>query len=146
MRLILAGLDGSKRAPAVLRTAVSLARKTGARLLLLRAVGIPVPMPPEAYSVSPTELPDLLERDAMKYLEGIAADVPPELLAGLRVKLSNPWHAICDLARDENVNLIVVGSHGYDVVDRVLGTTAAKVVNHADQSVLVVRGSDLLGP
>jgi nucleotide-binding universal stress UspA family protein len=35
--------------------------------------------------------------------------------------------------------LIVIGSHGYGGLDRVLGTTAARVVNHALCSVLVVR-------
>jgi nucleotide-binding universal stress UspA family protein len=40
------------------------------------------------------------------------------------------------------VDLIVIGSHGYDALDRLLGTTAAKVVNHADRSVLVVRAAE----
>ena len=34
---------------------------------------------------------------------------------------------------------IVVGAHGYRPVERMLGTTAAKVANRADTSVLVVR-------
>jgi universal stress protein F len=34
---------------------------------------------------------------------------------------------------------VVIGSHGYGGLDRVLGTTAAKIVNHASCSVLVVR-------
>ena len=38
--------------------------------------------------------------------------------------------------------MIVIGSHGYDTLDKVLGTTAAKIVNHADRSVLVVRDAD----
>jgi nucleotide-binding universal stress UspA family protein len=36
---------------------------------------------------------------------------------------------------------VVLGSHGYSGFDRILGTTAAKVVNHCDRSVLVVRPS-----
>jgi nucleotide-binding universal stress UspA family protein len=32
----------------------------------------------------------------------------------------------------------VIGSHGYDLVDRLLGTTAATVVNSATRDVLVV--------
>jgi nucleotide-binding universal stress UspA family protein len=43
------------------------------------------------------------------------------------------------VARELSVDLIAIGSHGYSPVDHVLGTTAAKVVNHADRSVLVVR-------
>jgi nucleotide-binding universal stress UspA family protein len=37
--------------------------------------------------------------------------------------------------------LIVIGAHGYGIVDRILGTTAGRVVNHADRSVLVVRAT-----
>jgi nucleotide-binding universal stress UspA family protein len=33
----------------------------------------------------------------------------------------------------------VIGCHGYSGLDRVIGTTAGKVVNHADRSVFVVR-------
>ena len=50
-----------------------------------------------------------------------------------------PWDTICSVAKEEDVDLIVIGSHGYDILDRIVGTTAAKVVNHADRSVLVVR-------
>ena len=51
--------------------------------------------------------------------------------------------AICSAAREHDVDLIVIGSHGYGILDRLLGTTAAKVVNHADRSVLVVRSHEL---
>ena len=35
--------------------------------------------------------------------------------------------------------MIVLCSHGYGGIDRLIGTTASKVVNLADRSVLVVR-------
>ena len=38
-------------------------------------------------------------------------------------------------------DLIVIGAHGYGRLDRLLGTTASKVVNHADRDILVVRSS-----
>jgi nucleotide-binding universal stress UspA family protein len=82
---------------------------------------------------------DVLRHDADAHLAAAASHVPSESLAGTRVTIGAPWQAICDAARDENVDLIVIGSHGYSAVDRLLGTTAAKVVNHADRSVLVVR-------
>jgi universal stress protein F len=50
-----------------------------------------------------------------------------------------PWQAVCSAAVDEHVDLIVIGSHGYGGVDHLLGTTAAKIVNHADRPVLVWR-------
>ena len=57
------------------------------------------------------------------------------------VRIGNPWSAICAAAREHDVDLVVVGSHGYEGVDHLIGTTAAKVVNHCDRSVLVVRES-----
>jgi nucleotide-binding universal stress UspA family protein len=50
-----------------------------------------------------------------------------------------PWQAVCAAAVDESVDLIVIGSHGYSGIDHLIGTTAAKIVNHADRPVLVVR-------
>jgi nucleotide-binding universal stress UspA family protein len=50
-----------------------------------------------------------------------------------------PWEAICKAAEGLEADMVVVGSHGYSGIDRVIGTTAAKVVNHCPCSVLVVR-------
>jgi nucleotide-binding universal stress UspA family protein len=49
-----------------------------------------------------------------------------------------PWKAILGVAERLDVDLIVIGSHGYGGLDRVLGTNAARVVNLGDRSVLVV--------
>jgi nucleotide-binding universal stress UspA family protein len=139
MEKMLVCLDGSPRERIVLDEALALARKTGAALVLLRSVGIPREIPMEAYSIAPQDLPKLLEDRARADLDDLAAHIPPELRAGVRVLVGNPWQSIEKAAKDEAVDLIVIGSHGYGALDRVLGTTAAKVVNHADRSVLVVR-------
>ncbi len=76
----------------------------------------------------------------MRELEQLALGVDPKLAAHVLVRVGTPWGAICRAGKEHDVDLIVVGSHGYDAIDHVLGTTAAKVVNHADRSVLVVRG------
>ncbi|HXX83175.1 MAG TPA: universal stress protein, partial [Casimicrobiaceae bacterium] len=57
----------------------------------------------------------------------------------VQVEIGVPWRAVCDVAIADKVDLIVVGSHGYGGVDRIIGTTAAKIVNHAHCSVLVAR-------
>jgi nucleotide-binding universal stress UspA family protein len=80
-----------------------------------------------------------LERQAQSALAELAKDVPADVYAGVRVSIGIPWPSIERAADEEDVDMIVVGSHGYHGLDRVLGTTAAKVVNHADRSVLVVR-------
>jgi nucleotide-binding universal stress UspA family protein len=139
MRRILVGLDGSPQARAVLAAAVDLAEKTGAVLVLFRAVAVPTEVPAQAYALPPGSLEGLLQEEARRSLNEFARAVPLERLAGQRVGMGSSWRAICDAAAEEAADLIVIGSHGYGALDRLLGTTAAKVVNHADRSVLVVR-------
>jgi nucleotide-binding universal stress UspA family protein len=144
MKKILVGVDGSAREGAVVDAAAGLARRTGAKLVLFRAIGIPTELPAEAYALPPSEVQAFLERRAREATQALAAKLPPELVAGVRVHVGAPWQQIDKTAREEDVDLIVIGSHGYDSFDRVLGTTAAKVVNHADRSVLVVRAPERL--
>jgi universal stress protein F len=144
MKKILVGIDCSPHSMEVLGAAVRLARLTGARLHLFRGVGVPRGVPAIAWSVAPGELDVLLEREALGELDQASREVPKELLAGTSVALGTPWQAICEAAKVENADLIVIGSHGFGAVDRLIGTTAAKVVNHADRSVLVVRARERL--
>jgi len=144
MKKILVGLDNSPRSNDVLASAVRLAKMTGARLHLFRGVGVPREVPAIAWSVAPGELELVLEREAQAALKQTARQVPEDLLAGASVALGSPWEAICEAAKREDVDLIVIGSHGFGAVDRLVGTTAAKVVNHADRSVLVVRATERL--
>ncbi len=144
MKKILAGVDGSPREHDVLGAAVSLARRTGARVLLFRSLGVPSVMPLESLALAPQEVGAALERKAMLDLEGLLATIPSKLRAGIRVTMGTAWDAICRAAREEDADLIVIGSHGYGALDRVLGTTAAKIVNHADRSVLVVGAPERL--
>jgi nucleotide-binding universal stress UspA family protein len=136
---ILVALDASARARGVLAAAVDLARRFEAKLVLFRAVGMPPARELEAMDEAPEKVPEILEHHAEHDLEELARNVPPELLGKVSVHLGTPWQAICRAAQQEGAQLIVLGSHGYGGLDRILGTTAAKVVNHADRSVLVVR-------
>jgi nucleotide-binding universal stress UspA family protein len=142
MDRILVGLDASPRAEGVLRTATELARRAGGKLILFRAVRIPTEVPIEAYSISAAALADFLETDAKKFLDRLAASVPKDLLIATIVTIGSPWQSICQVADEQKADMIVIGSHGYAGIDRLVGTTAAKVVNHAKQSVLVVRAPE----
>ena len=146
MERLLVCLDASDRAPLVLATAVDLARRLGAKVRLFRAVGLPHDVPAHLYSVSPENLVGLLIDEVKKDLTVQSRDVPPELLDGVSTHVGSPWDGICRAAIEHDADLIVIGSHGYGVVDRLLGTTAAKVVNHADRPVLVVRPKSTMVP
>jgi len=51
----------------------------------------------------------------------------------------NPYEVILKMAGEVNADLIVVASHRPELKDYLLGPNAARVVRHADISVLVVR-------
>ncbi len=138
MKKLLVALDGSPRADGVLAEAESVARRTGAKLILFRSFQIPPDMS-LAWPADDKPLEQALRTTAQTYLDECARRVPSELLGGVRASLGVPWEAVCKSASDEDVDLIVIGSHGYSGLDHLLGTTAAKIVNHADRSVLVVR-------
>ena len=136
---ILVALDDSPRAAGVLAAAIDVARRFGGKMLLFRAVGIPLEIPPAALSLPPSALPEMLEAHARDDLAERARAVPPELLAKTAVKIGVPWQAICREATEEDADLVILGSHGYGGIDRLIGTTASRVVHHADRPVMIVR-------
>jgi nucleotide-binding universal stress UspA family protein len=139
MKRILVALDGSARAPVVLGAAARLAQLTGAKLVLFRAIGLPPELPSELLAVPPLRVEDSLRADARAALEGLALAIDRALVESITTELATPWSGIVEQARKVDADLIVIGSHGYGGLDRVLGTTAAKVANHADRNVLIVR-------
>jgi nucleotide-binding universal stress UspA family protein len=139
MKTYLVALDSSIRASQVLAEASALAQGTGARLVLFRAVGLPSDLPIEAYAMSPDGVVQVLQQRAATELADLAKQIPPGLEVEIRQEIGAAWQAICEAGRHVGASLIVIGSHGYSGLDRLLGTTASRVVNHADRSVLVVR-------
>lgn len=134
---ILAAVDSSQRAPGVVAFAAEVAKRYGARLVLMRVLAVSQEFPPAAAHAS-DHFSEAQRQGAAADLERLAAPhagaivEPPVIYAG------QPWRAIIEKAKELSVDLIVVGSHGYGGLDRILGTTAGKVANHADRSVLVV--------
>ena len=61
----------------------------------------------------------------------------------MAVRQGNPGLEICDYAIDIGADLIVISSHGYHGVRRMLmGSVAERVLRHADCPVLVLRRTD----
>jgi len=141
---ILVGLDGSPREPLVLAAAQDLALRFDSKLLLVRAVGIPPEIPPEAWQNPNCSLKEYLTNNARDGLERCARSLCEALRFrfAIEVVVATPWEGICQCAEAHEVDMIVIGSHGYGVLDRILGTTATHVVNHARCSVFVVRSSE----
>ena len=138
---ILVALDGSARAPTVLDAAAQLAELAGARLVLYRAITVSPDLPREVLIETDTRLEDTLTRNARNELAQLAEPLRPGLVEKIVTGFAIPWDGICRSARELDADLIVIGSHGYGGLDRILGTVAGKVVNHADRNVLVIRSA-----
>ena len=136
--VILTAVDGSERSAGILRTAAELARRCDGRVHLYRSVSIPQEFPAAA-RMPPDKLPAILVEEARLELQAIAAGYSDVVIE--EPAMSDPpqaWRGILETGDRLNADLIVIGSHGYGGWDRVLGTTAANVVNRANRSVLVV--------
>jgi len=112
MKRILVALDSSERAPGVLAAALRLAELTDVKLVVFRAHG-----------------------DLERLVEGL----PRDRIEKIITTFATPWDGICTAGREQDADLIVLGSHHYSRLDQLLGTNAGKVVNRADRNVLVVR-------
>jgi nucleotide-binding universal stress UspA family protein len=137
VRSILAALDESARALHVFGTAVSLATDLRAQLFLVRVISMPPEIPAAAHS-HPDNVEEVLASQTRATLLTLMAEAPEVRFGPPIVVAGDPWRRILDVSRELDVDLVVIGSHRYHGLDRVLGTVAAKVVNHADRNVLVV--------
>ena len=136
---VLVALDASDRAPHVLEAAAEIAARFGATLTLLRAISIPPDFPPAAHVGPCDPLPAFLTKEAEDALQALVAALPEGVVTGVPVvRVGQSWRTILQVADELDVDLVVIGSHGYYVLDRILGTTASKVANLARRNVLVV--------
>jgi len=137
---MLVPLDFSPTSIRALKTALPLARKCGATLLLLNVV---VPNPAASGmegSVLVTPDSELIQ-EAEKVLPQIAQHyVPKSVRADTMIRHGRATDMILGTAEQEDVDLIILSTHGRTGVDRLLmGSTAEQVVRHAQCPVYVVR-------
>jgi nucleotide-binding universal stress UspA family protein len=145
IRNVLIALDASERARAVFHMGTELARRFGARVWVVRVIALPQDFPPAAHVAHDDPLPAHLERLALEDLHTFVDRVLDLEVAPPLVRSGQPWRKILEVAEEVDADLIVLGSHGYHGLDRVLGTTAAKVANLAVRHVFVVHNRDLPG-
>lgn len=137
---ILVAVDGSVRAPGVLSAATALSEALHATMHLLRVISIPPEFPPKAATGGRGDpLPAFLEHEATEAMRALLRAEPRAHSSRMVVRQgTQPWRAILDVADEIEADLIVLGSHGYHAIDRLLGTTAGRVANMARRNVLVV--------
>jgi nucleotide-binding universal stress UspA family protein len=132
---ILVALDGSPDAEAALRHAVTLARDQNARLTLL-TVAPPVATPVGAAASAP---PDLLDIHS-KILREATESLPEDIGVTTRLERGDAAETILRVVREDDQNLIVMGSHGHSRFHRaLLGSVSERVLRASAVPVLLMR-------
>ena len=138
---ILVPLDGSALAELAIRHAQEIARGTRSEILLMQAVNFPLPVVPEAILIPDAKWLAEAKKEAARSLEGIAA---PLREAGMRVRTlldeRPPADAILHVATREEVDLIVMSTHGRGGLSRMLlGSVAESVFRATSRTVMLVK-------
>ena len=133
---ILCPTDFSTTGQTALEMATSLARDRGATLVIMH-----VEEPPMAYGGG--ELYYGIEepnREELKRMLSEVVPADPAVPYEHRLMIGSPATAIVDMAQRENVNLIVMPTHGRTGLTRLLmGSVAEEVVRKAKCPVLTVK-------
>jgi nucleotide-binding universal stress UspA family protein len=132
---ILVPLDGSARAESAISVAAHLALASGGSVILLRVVTSPIEFAWSAME-SPMSMQEPLEADRVQVVNYLATIAGAKALAGVATKTEAvdglPADTILSVARSQQVDLIVMCSHGYTGFKRwALGSVAQKVARHS---------------
>lgn len=139
---ILVPTDFSECSQKAVEYAIAFAKQFGASLTLLHV------LEPVAYPVgSDYMLGEVQNLDAKfqdeaheRLMDLTRSVVAPDIPAVPMVRIGSAWQEITEIARDRDIDLIIIGTHGYTGLKHlVLGSTAEKVVRHAPCPVLTVR-------
>lgn len=143
IKKILFPTDFSEGAMSALPYAVEMAKAYGAKLYLLHVIydiatasGLHVPHTSvdKMYSEMQETAQKELERFGLRQREGLNN-------VEYSIKRGVPYEEILKFAKDNGIDLIVIGTHGRKGLDRVLfGSTAERVVRNSPCPVLTVRG------
>ena len=138
---ILCAVDLSEHSKQVAQYASMLAKSTGAQLLVIytapslsQYVGFHVP--PSTIENFVGEIVSGAEKSMETFIEENFAGLP----VTSKVLIGYAAEEIINRANEDNVDMIVMGTHGRKGIDRILfGSVAEKVVKNAKQPVLTIR-------
>lgn len=148
LKRILVSTDGSENAKRAVMAASSLAKQTGAELLIVHVVSeaIPAQYSPIGINSPASDYTDYfktIEQEGLKLVNQAVQNAKGE---GINARgevlrtISSTVESIVEASEKENVDLIVVGTRGLGGFKKLLlGSVSSGIVSHAHCSVLIVR-------
>jgi nucleotide-binding universal stress UspA family protein len=136
---ILVALDRSSLAECVLPHAIALARCLDSQLILLHVLSMPDKQD-RLRAVDPLEW-QLRRAEAESYLQGVSGRIREAgVSCEVRVNDGDAAEQIVDCARDNNVGLVLIASHGQSgLSDWNVSSVVQKVIVRASSSLMIVR-------
>lgn len=139
---ILVPIDFSETAAAALDYAKTLAAAAGAALHVLHVMDDPLlgfKLPDHVCPIP--KIRKLMEQEASDHMSKVlTADEQKKFRAELISVWGNPYLKVIEYAKDHDIDLIVMGTHGRGMIGHLLlGNVAERVVRHASCPVLIIR-------
>jgi nucleotide-binding universal stress UspA family protein len=142
---ILYATDFSESSAPASEYAQTLAKLAGASIHVLHVIGELADsrrsrIPPEAYELFEKEIEVHVVKEMEDFCKRhLGADVPYTT----ETAIGNPFQVILGAAKEQNADLIIMGTHGRTGIEHVLmGSTAERVVRKSPIPVLTVRCGD----
>jgi len=138
---ILVAVDFSNAATVIGNRAIDVSRRYNSEVTLVHVIDYLLPLgyaddftPTPALLIDENELLEQGKRSLQSYAEKVGlSDARKQILPGA------PRQEIVRFAKEQAVDLIIIGSHGRHGLDRLLGSTARSILNDAPCDVLAVR-------
>jgi len=126
------------------RHARTMSQQFGAEMHIVHVV--PPPLSPDVAVMVPADAPmtmtepKLLDASRAAIREMITRHFDGDEKILTHAYYGNPWPTICEYAKEKQIDLIILGTHGRTGLSHVLiGSTAERIVQHAPCAVLTVK-------
>ena len=136
---ILVPVDGSENSLKTLEHAVKLASVLGSQVTLVHVIA---PLPSSVQGYITNDLVKEVQSFGLEVLQNAKESIPPQFNLEIETDLvyGDPSNEICDKAKNDQFDLIVIGSRGLSqIVSIIMGSVSRRVARHATCPVLIVR-------
>lgn len=138
---ILVPLDGSALSERAVETAEKIAKAIGYEIVLFRVVDTPMETTPEAEPEEVRRIASATVDKAATYLKPIVSRIEEKgIRARAEVGVGYPHSAILALADQEDVEFIIMSTHGRTGLSRALmGSVAERILHSTERPVMLVK-------
>lgn len=142
IKKVLVPIDFSDYSKSSLRYAANFAKHFNASIVIIYVIE-PIVYPPD-FSMGQIAIPAPgleMDKRAHEELNKLSEkEIPPDVSIKKIIKTGKPFVEIIETAAEEDVDLIIISTHGHSGVEHILfGSTAEKVVRKAPCPVLTLR-------